>query len=70
MPGDSNGTIAAARQRTQIRRHMRHGDTNGATACVISDQQRHHRGRGARLASPHLTPLRSRYLRQDQTQGG
>jgi hypothetical protein len=42
MPGDRNGTIAAARQRTQRRHRVRHSDTNGATACMISRQQWHH----------------------------
>jgi putative hydrolase of the HAD superfamily len=31
-PGDSNGTIAAARQCTQLRQHVRHSDTKGAIA--------------------------------------
>jgi hypothetical protein len=29
MPGDTNGTIATARQRTQIPHRVRHSDTNG-----------------------------------------
>jgi hypothetical protein len=59
MPGDSNDTIATARQRTQIRQHMRHGDTNGANACVISRQQRHHRGHGRpqRISPPHAAAV-------------
>jgi hypothetical protein len=32
MPGNSGGTIAAARQRTQIRQRVRHSDTNGTIA--------------------------------------
>jgi hypothetical protein len=34
MPGDSNGTIAAARQRTQLRQRVRHSDTNGTIAYM------------------------------------
>jgi hypothetical protein len=34
MPGGSNGTIAAARQRTQIRQRVRHSDTNSVNACT------------------------------------
>jgi hypothetical protein len=30
MPRGSNGTITAARQRTQLRRHVCHSDTKGA----------------------------------------
>jgi hypothetical protein len=36
MPGGSNGTIAAARQRTQLRQHVRHSNSKAATACTIS----------------------------------
>jgi hypothetical protein len=32
MPGDSNGTISAARQRTQLRQRVRHSDSEGADA--------------------------------------
>jgi hypothetical protein len=32
LPGDSNGTIAAARQRTQLRQRVRHSDSEGANA--------------------------------------
>jgi hypothetical protein len=32
MPGDSNGSIAAARRRTQLRQHLRHSDSDGANA--------------------------------------
>jgi hypothetical protein len=32
MPGDGNGTIAAAWQRTQRRQRVRHSDTNGTIA--------------------------------------
>jgi hypothetical protein len=32
MPSDSNGTIAAARQRTQLRLRVRHSDSNGTIA--------------------------------------
>jgi hypothetical protein len=35
MPGDSNGAIAAARQRTQLRQRVRHSDSTAATACMI-----------------------------------
>jgi hypothetical protein len=32
MTGDSNGAIAAVRQRTQLRQRVRHSDTEGAIA--------------------------------------
>jgi hypothetical protein len=32
MPGDSNGAIAAARQRTQMRLRVRNSDGNGTIA--------------------------------------
>jgi hypothetical protein len=32
MPRGSNGTITAARQRTQLRQRIRHSDTKGANA--------------------------------------
>jgi hypothetical protein len=32
MSGDSNGTIAAAWQRTQLRQHLRHSDSEGTIA--------------------------------------
>jgi hypothetical protein len=32
MPRDSNGTIAAAGYRTQLRQHVRHSDSNGTIA--------------------------------------
>jgi hypothetical protein len=32
MTGDSNGAIAAARQRTQLRQRVRHSDSNGTIA--------------------------------------
>jgi hypothetical protein len=47
MPGDSNGTIAAAGYRTQLRQHMRHSDANGTVAYT-----------DARLASPCLLESR------------
>jgi hypothetical protein len=46
MPGDSDGTIAAARQRMQLRQRVRHSDREGAIAYT-----------GARLASPHPAAL-------------
>jgi hypothetical protein len=63
MPGDSNGAIAAARQRTQRRQRMRHSDTNGTIASMISRQLRHHRGhrRPPRIFPP--APLLSRNVR-------
>jgi hypothetical protein len=32
VPYDSNGTIAAVRQRTQLRQRVRHSDSEGAIA--------------------------------------
>jgi hypothetical protein len=43
MPGDSNGTIAAARQRTQLRQRVRHSDTKGAVAYTDAQRRRHQR---------------------------
>jgi hypothetical protein len=54
VPGDSNGTIAAAWQRTQTRQRVCHSDTNGTDAYT-----------DARSAPPP-EPLLSRYLRQNR----
>jgi hypothetical protein len=41
--GDSNGTIAAARQRTQLRQRVRHSDTKSAVAYTDAQRRRHQR---------------------------
>ena len=46
MPGDSNGTITAARQRTRLCLRVRHSDSEGVIAYT-----------GGRLAPPHPAPL-------------
>jgi hypothetical protein len=71
MPGYSNDTIAAARQRTRIHQRMCHSDTNAATACVISRQSSVPFGRrggvkypaGAGPLGRGLLALRGRRLR-------
>jgi hypothetical protein len=49
MLSDGNGTIAAARQRTQPRLRIRHGDTKGANAYTDA------------CLAPHPAPFLSRY---------